>query len=315
MSCSIALVGGRGYTGAELLGLIAVHPELELAFASSTSQAGQEIGSVCGHWPDDTPFIGISHEGVAGQAADAWVLAVPNGAAAGWAVAIKSTHPDAIILDLSADHRFDGNWVYGLPERFRDRIREAKLISNPGCYATGAQLGLLPINDYLAETPVVFGVSGYSGAGRTPSEKNDPDRLRDNLLPYSLTGHLHEKEVSFQLGRDVRFMPHVAAFFRGISLTISVRVDHEVTPARLLNLYTGFFEGEPRILVSPEIPEVQAVRNTPDVHIGGFAVDARDPSRFTLVVALDNLSKGAATQAMQNLNLALGFEEKTGILI
>jgi N-acetyl-gamma-glutamylphosphate reductase len=124
---------------------------------------------------------------------------------------------------------------------------------------------------------------------------------------------MHEKEISHQLGKDVRFMPHVAAFFRGISLTIAARVDHEATPEKLLRLFEGFYEGEPRIRVSKEIPEVQTVRETPDVYIGGFTVDERDPSKFTLVVTLDNLSKGAASQAMQNLNLALGFHEGAGI--
>jgi N-acetyl-gamma-glutamyl-phosphate reductase len=160
---------------------------------------------------------------------------------------------------------------------------------------------------------VIFGVSGFSGAGRTPSDKNNPDRLRDNLIPYSLTGHVHEKEISHQLDRHVRFMPHVAPFFRGISLTISGRVDHEATADKLLNVYLNKFRDEPRIRISAEVPEVQAVRGTPDVHIGGFAVDDRDPTMFTVVVALDNLSKGAATQAVQNLNLALGLDEQMGI--
>ncbi|NIP17698.1 MAG: N-acetyl-gamma-glutamyl-phosphate reductase, partial [Xanthomonadales bacterium] len=205
-------------------------------------------------------------------------------------------------------------WVYGLPERYRDRIRGAGLIANPGCYATGAQLALLPVMDYLVGTPVVFGVSGYSGAGRKPSDKNDPERLRDNLLPYKLAGHVHEREVSSQLGRDIRFMPHVASFFRGISLTVSARVDHEATEAKLARVYASCFGGEARIRVMDRIPEVREARATPDVLIGGFAVDRREPSRFTVVAALDNLAKGAATQAMQNLNLALGLDEYLGIV-
>ncbi len=313
MSISLALVGGRGYTGAELLALVADHPELSLGLASSNSNAGQPLTSVCAAWPDDSVFIGLTPDEVNQHHADAWVLAVPNGAAAGWAAAIRAAHPDAVILDLSADHRFDAAWTYGLPERNRVQIRQAKNIANPGCYATGAQLALLPVLDYLVGTPVVFGVSGYSGAGRAPSEKNDPQRLRDNLLPYKLSGHVHEREISSQLGLDVRFMPHVASFFRGISLTVAARVDHAATPAKLLNVYSETYDGEPRVQVTEAIPEVRLARDTPDVIIGGFAVDDRDTSRFTVVAVLDNLSKGAATQAMQNLNLALGLDEHMGI--
>lgn len=315
MSKRIALVGGRGYTGSELLGHIARHPGMSLAFASSTSQAGESVSEACPGWKhSEDRFISLSVEDVAQHQADAWVLAVPNGVAAAWADAIQTVHPDSVVLDLSADHRFDARWAYGLPERFRDRIRSSKLIANPGCYATGGQLGLLPVNDYLVGTPVIFGVSGYSGAGKTPSDKNNPDRLRDNLLPYCLSGHMHEKEMEYQLGRDVRFHPHVAEFFRGITLTLSVEVDHGATVDKLMRLYSGTYVDEPRIHVSEKIPEVQAARGTPDVTIGGFTVDERKPGRFSFVVTLDNLSKGAATQAIQNLNLALGFEEDTGII-
>lgn len=314
MTCSVALIGGRGYTGAEFLGLLAHHPEMTLAFASSSSQAGQPIRETCPGWTDpEAVFISLDPEDVGQQKADAWVLAVPNDVASTWATAIQVAHPEAVVLDLSADHRFDDNWAYGLPERNRDRIRHSKLIANPGCYATGSQLGLLPVNEYIVGTPVIFGVSGYSGAGRTPSDKNNPDRLRENLIPYSLSGHVHEKEISHHLGKDVRFLPHVAGFFRGISLTLSVQVDHEATVEKLYSLFSKAYGDEPRIRITREIPEVQAVRGTPDVHIGGFAVDERDPSRFNLVVTLDNLAKGAASQALQNLNLALGFEENSGI--
>jgi N-acetyl-gamma-glutamyl-phosphate reductase len=314
MTRRLALLGGRGYTGTELLALLASHPQMELAFASSSSQAGRALIENCPAWPDpDTSFVALQAEDVAARSADAWVLAVPNGAAQSWASSIREAHPDTVILDLSADHRFDSRWTYGLPERYRERIRKSRLISNPGCYATGIQLGLLPVIDYLVGTPVVFGVSGYSGAGRTPSDKNNPDRLRDNMLPYSLSGHIHEREASSQLGCNVRFMPHVASFFRGISLTISAQVDHEASVPRLLDVYSKAYRGEPRIQVMRDIPEVRSVRETPDVHIGGFAVDGRDPSMFTVIVTLDNLSKGAATQAMQNLNLALGLDENAGI--
>jgi len=311
---TINLVGGRGYTGSELLRLIAGHPHMDLGMASSRSHAGEKISSTCDGWPDDGKcFTQLEPKGLSAYPADAWVLALPNGLAGEWVAAIELEYPNSIILDLSADHRFDPGWTYGLPERFREQIRKARRIANPGCYATGAQLGLLPLVGQLASVPLVFGVSGYSGAGKTPSVRNDPDALRDNMIPYALSGHMHEKEVSSQLGLDVRLMPHVAAFFRGISLTVAFELDHAISVAELQALYEAEYADETRIRISSEIPQVRTVQGTPDVHIGGFTVDARNPSQGSLVVVLDNLLKGAASQAMQNLNLALGLDENKGI--
>ena len=130
-----------------------------------------------------------------------------------------------MILDLSADYRFDSSWQYGFTERFRQDIAKAKLISNPGCYATGAQISLLPSLKAFGfkSPPSVFGVSGYSGAGTKPSKNNDVNFLKDNLAPYSLVNHVHEREVSHQLGHPIFFMPHVAPFFQGITLTVSMQ--------------------------------------------------------------------------------------------
>jgi N-acetyl-gamma-glutamyl-phosphate reductase len=315
-SLTVNLVGGRGYTGSELLGLLVRHPRLKLGIASSRSQAGQSIASVCDAWPDDgRTFTQLRPDGVAEYPADAWVLALPNGLAGEWVQNICSVFPDNIILDLGADYRFDPEWTYGLPERFRAQIRTAKLIANPGCYATGSQIGLLPIADRLASAPSIFGVSGYSGAGKTPSPRNDPEILRDNLIPYTLSGHVHEREVSHQLNTQVRFMPHVADFFRGISLTMAFELDHSVTVDGLLDVFQKAYAEEPRVRGYTDIPQVREVQGSPDVHIGGFTVDSRNPARGSLVVVLDNLLKGAASQALQNLNLALGLDEHAGISV
>jgi N-acetyl-gamma-glutamyl-phosphate reductase len=313
-SKKINLVGGRGYTGSEILSLIARHPDMELGMASSRSHAGQSLSSTCDDWPDDgRVFTQLEPEGVSVHPADAWVLALPNGLAESWVEAIGAEFPNSVILDLSADYRFNPQWTYGLPERFRKQVRQTKLIANPGCYATGSQLGLLPLKDHLVSAPVIFGVSGYSGAGKTPSPRNDPDVLRDNLIPYALSGHVHEKEIGYQLGTTVRFMPHVAAFFRGISLTIAFELDHSTSATELERLFQQVYADEPRIRVSMEIPQVSAVQGTPDVLIGGFTMDTQNAARGSLVVVLDNLLKGAASQALQNLNLALGLDENSGL--
>ena len=128
---------------------------------------------------------------------------MPNGKAAGYVEAIEAAQATTLLLDLSADYRFDETWYYGLPELTRGKWRGQTRISNPGCYATAMQLSIAPLKDLLAAPPVCFGVSGYSGAGTTPSDKNNPEKLRDNLMPYALTGHMHEKEASRHLGVPV----------------------------------------------------------------------------------------------------------------
>ncbi|NDY94194.1 N-acetyl-gamma-glutamyl-phosphate reductase [Wenzhouxiangella sp. C33] len=310
----VALIGGRGYAGASFLPLLSRHPDLELALASSSAQAGQPLREIDPDWPDpDTRLEALAPDGVAAVDARVWVLALPNGASEPWVRAIDATNPEALIIDLGADYRFDPGWAYGLSEWNRQAIAGARRIANPGCYATGAQFALLPIREYLTRPPVIFGVSGYSGAGRTPSPRNDPERLADNLIPYSLTGHLHEREISTHLGRPVRFHPHVASFFRGISLTLTVNLSEELDASRLLELYREAYRDAPLIEVTPEIPEIREIAGRPGLRVGGFAIDPRQPYRVTFVAVLDNLLKGAASQALQNINLALGLDELTGI--
>ena len=311
----LALIGGRGYTGAALLALLATHPGMQLAVATSGSQSGQPIHGVVPEWPDrDQRFHALDPEDCGQVEAEVWVLALPNGASAPWVAAIGQAHPDALILDLGADYRFDPDWVYGLTEWNRQAVSQARRIANPGCYATGAQFGLMPLRDRLTRAPVIFGVSGYSGAGRTPSPRNDPERLKDNLIPYGLSGHVHESEISTHLGLPVRFHPHVAAFFRGISLTLAVDLSEPLGEAELLELFSEAYTNEPLIEVGADIPEIREIAGTPMLKIGGFTTDRRNPLRASFVVVLDNLLKGAASQAMQNINLTLGLDELTGIV-
>jgi len=310
----LALIGARGYTGRELLGLVAAHPDIELVLAASNAQAGEPISGEVPDWPDPAQrFVALAPEQVGEVVADVWVLAVPNGMSAPWVEAIAAAHPNALILDLGADYRFDADWVYGLTEFNREALKGARRISNPGCYATGAQFGLLPLRDALAGPPIIFGVSGHSGAGRSPSARNDPARLRDNLIPYALTGHVHEQEISTHLGRPVRFHPHVAAFFRGISLTISVELSAPVSAESLQADFEARYGREPLVRVRSEVPEIARLATRTGVEIGGFSVDPRNTQRASFVVVLDNLLKGAASQALQNINLALGLDELAAI--
>lgn len=311
---SVVVVGARGYTGAQLLPLLWEHPGFELVAVGSGSAVGQPVNEhIDGLEGCDLLFSEIRPVTMKQFRSDACVLALPNGFASGYVDALDKSRPETVVVDLSADHRFDSGWAYGQPERFFDQIHGATRIANPGCYATGAQLALAPLLDIILGIPAVFGVSGYSGAGTTPSRKNDPDVLKDNLLPYKLTGHVHEKEISHHLGRDVRFLPHVASFFRGISLTISLELSTVLSEEELLQRYRAFYSGSALVDVRADIPEVAEVRGTHKTIIGGFSVSESEPHRVALVCVLDNLLKGAASQAVQNLNISFGLDALMGL--
>jgi len=311
-SKNIGIVGARGHTGAELIRLIAAHPALELAFVSSRELAGQRVAEHSDAYTGELRYESLDPTAVAAKRADVVILALPNGKAAPYVEAIDQAAPDTLVVDLSADYRFDKAWYYGLPELTRDKWRGERRISNPGCYATAMELSIAPLKDLLAAPPVCFGVSGYSGAGTTPSDKNDPEKLRDNLMPYALTGHTHEKEASFQLGLPVEFMPHVAPHFRGLTVTTNLYLAKPLKRADVLARFHHAYDGERLVAVLDEAPWVSRIAHRHHAEIGGFALSA-DGKRVVVVATLDNLLKGAATQAMQNINRALGVDEYTGI--
>lgn len=296
----IGLIGARGHVGAELVEVLQHHPKLELVLASSTSRAGTAVPGTDLVFEDITPASLLDYI----WNLDALVLALPNQRAAEWADTIQIHKPGLVVLDISADFRFDPDWVYGLPEINREALKGATRISNPGCYATAAQLALQPIRSWLAGAPAIFGVSGYSGAGATPNPRNDINRLADNLMPYNLVGHLHEQEISHQLGREVHFTPHVAQFFRGLSVTVQVDLHEPVNADSILDKLCTVYASAEHVAVTAEIPEVAQVRNTSNAIIGGVEV-SEDGKRAVLVSVIDNLRKGAASQAIQNLELAL----------
>jgi N-acetyl-gamma-glutamyl-phosphate reductase len=309
---TIGIVGARGHTGTELIRLVADHPGLELAFVSSRELDGQRVADHNGAYRGELRYASLDPAAVAAAGADVVVLALPNGKAAPYVEAIDATRPDTLIVDLSADYRFDPAWYYGLPELTRGRYDGQKRISNPGCYATAMQLAIWPMLEYLAGPPQCFGVSGYSGAGTTPSDRNNPELLRDNLMPYSLADHMHEREVSAQLRVPVEFMPHVAAHFRGITLTANLWLTEPVKLDWVRARYEQRYAGEPLVDVVEQAPWVSRIAGRHGVEIGGFTV-APGGKRLVGVATSDNLLKGAATQAMQNINIALGLPELTAI--
>lgn len=309
---TLGIVGARGHTGAELIRLIAGHPDIELAFVSSRELAGQRVADHSDTYTGQLRYENLDPAAVAAKGADAVILALPNGKAAPFVEALDQAAPQTLIVDLSADYRFDPAWYYGLPELTRDTYAGSRRISNPGCYASAMQLAIAPLLDQLAGPPQCFGVSGYSGAGTTPSDRNNPELLRDNLMPYALTNHVHEREVSLHLGVPVEFMPHVAAHFRGITMTVNLWLRQPSTRAAVMQRYHQRYAGEPLIEVVDEAPWVSRIAGRHGVQVGGFTMGP-DNKRVVVVSTLDNLLKGAATQALQNLNRALGLDELTAI--
>lgn len=313
----IALIGARGYTGRNLISLVDKHPFLEIAHVSSRELKGQKLDY---YTKSDLSYEALQIEDIKALEAkgdvDFWVMALPNKVCEPFVEAIESVNGRSKIVDLSADHRFvsETEWAYGLPElNDREKIASAKKIANPGCYATGSQLALAPLSEFITGLPTVFGVSGYSGAGTKPSPKNDPKFLSDNLIPYALTNHIHEREISTRLGHEVAFVPHVGQWFQGISLTVSVPIKQGSLTSEDVNaLYKNFYQGERLVHVADDIPLVKEISGTHGVVIGGFKV-SESKDRVVLCATIDNLLKGAATQCLQNINLALGYGEYEGI--
>jgi N-acetyl-gamma-glutamyl-phosphate reductase/acetylglutamate kinase len=273
---------------------------MDLRYVSSRELAGQKLQ---GYEKRDVTYQNLSAEDVRRMEengdVDCWVMALPNGVCKPYVDAIDSVSRNSVIVDLSADYRFDPNWTYGLPELVdRSTIAKSTRISNPGCYATAAQLGIAPMIPHLGGQPTVFGVSGYSGAGTKPSPKNDVENLTNNLIPYSMTNHIHEKEMSSQLGIDIAFIPHVAVWFQGITHTINIPLSQEMTSRDIRTIYQERYAGERLLKIIGDIPLVKGIAGRHRVEVGGFAVHSSG-RRVVVVATIDNLLKGAATQCLR----------------
>ncbi|KAG9307208.1 hypothetical protein G9A89_017036 [Geosiphon pyriformis] len=311
----VALIGARGYTGQNLITLLSTHRYLALSHVSSRELEGKKLE---GYTKEEVRYCNLRPEQIKEMQkngeVDCWVMALPNGVCAPFVKAIEDAKINkGLIIDLSADYRFTDQWIYGLPELGnRETIRNAMRISNPGCYATGAQLSIAPLLPYISSPPTIFGISGYSGAGTKPSPKNDPAFLKDNIIPYSLTDHIHEREISHHLNQTVNFIPHVGSFFQGIALSVNIPLSKTFKSSDIQELYQEKYLGEKLIRVIPGVPLVKDNAQKHFVTIGGFGVHSSG-KRVIMIATIDNLLKGAATQALQNMNLALGYQEYEGI--
>ncbi|TPX47109.1 hypothetical protein SeMB42_g02169 [Synchytrium endobioticum] len=311
---TLGLIGARGYTGQELIKLVDNHPNLSLGHVISRELQGKTVDF---YKKSSLVYSNLAPSDLAKHTdMSCWIMALPNGVCKPFVDALDKAKSNSLILDLSADYRFSKSWTYSLPEVYdaRDEVRNSKRVSNPGCYATGAQVAITPLISYLSASPSVFGVSGYSGAGTTPSPKNNVHNLSNNIIPYCLTDHLHEEEISRHINYPVAFTPHVAQWFQGISLTVHMPLNLSMTGKEVQALYAEYYRGERliRVLNEGEIPEVKNISGKHHVEVGGFKVHTGG-KRVVVVATIDNLLKGAATQAIQNINLALGLNEYASI--
>ena len=305
----IGLLGGRGYVGQEIFELVNNHPKLSITSVYSSSQAGQSVpGST-----KDNPlsYLSMDLTNLDLSTEDAYVLALPNNQSKSYVDKILEHNPEAILLDISSDHRFNDAWEYRLPE-LSESVSATK-ISNPGCYATAMQLMLAPLLDKLSGPVNFFGISGYSGAGASPNPRNDKELLSNNILAYSMINHLHEQEVKHQMYKEIFFTPHVAEFFRGIHMTGNIILIDSMSADAAERVFQDFYTDNSLIKVQDPAPNLQQVRGTSFAVIGGFEADINS-KRLTFCCTIDNLLKGAATQAVQNLNSAFGWDDNLGII-
>jgi len=334
------IVGGTGYTGVELLRLLARHPQIELKVITSRKEAGSPVAAM---FPSLRGHVDLAFSQPGAQAmrgCDVVFFATPNGVAMGEAREILDG--GARLVDLSADFRIKdiAEWerwyktkhaapelvaeaVYGLPEVNRERVRGARLVANPGCYPTATQLGFLPLVEAGVvdlEHLIADAKSGVSGAGRKAELHLSFSEASDNFAAYNIAGHRHWPEIRQGLSqaakRDIGlvFIPHLTPLIRGIHATLYARITREVD---FQELFEKRYAKEPFVDVMPagSHPDTRSVRAANVCRIAVHRPPERKGGSDTLVVlsVIDNLTKGAAGQAVQNMNLMFGFPETTGL--
>jgi N-acetyl-gamma-glutamyl-phosphate reductase len=332
---SVLVAGASGYAGALAAELVGRHPSLELARVTSRTDAGKRLNELYPRYGVD---LVLEEPSADGSDVDAAIVAYPHGAAAPVVASLRDQ--GAKVVDLSADFRLHSletyaRWygdhgapelvseaVYGLTELHRDAIEDADLVANPGCYPTASVLALAPLAaEGLLEDVVIDAKSGVSGAGRGAADEMVIVKETDDTRPYKVTGHRHTPEIAQELaelagangavGSNLTFVPHLMPYDQGELVSCYVRTLEPLDPARLLSLYEKRYGDEPFIEVTAEPPGVSGVRET---NLCRIHLALNEASGRTLVFAsIDNLWKGAASQAIQNLNLMLGVPEGEGI--
>jgi N-acetyl-gamma-glutamyl-phosphate reductase len=336
----VAVIGASGYAGLELVRLLARHPGCELVALTSLEYPGRPFSQIFPALAGivDLPFMSDPSPEKVAAAAEVIFTAVPHQTAMGMIPPYLAR--GCRVVDLSADFRFQDvklyeKWyqehtapelnaeaVYGLPELHREKVRRARLVGNPGCYPTGVILGLAPLAQaglLVPQSVIADCKSGASGAGRQPLLGLSFCEVNEGFRAYKVMEHRHtpemEQELSLLAGTpiNVTFIPHLVPMSRGILGTLYANLKEPRSEADLRDLYEKFYQGHPfvRLLPAGSFPDTRNVRGANFCDLG-LRVD-REGRRVVVVSAIDNLTKGAAGQAVQNFNLMMGFPETLGL--
>ena len=332
----IGIVGGTGYTGVELLRLLADHPETRVEVITSRSNAGTPVADVFPNLRGKFDIKFSEPDVDSYQNCDLVFFATPNGVAMGQAKALLDK--GIKLIDLAADFRIQDietweKWygeahacpslveqaVYGLPELNRDAIKTASLVANPGCYPTSVILALLPLlkNGLIEPSSIIADCkSGISGAGRNANVATTYSELSESVKAYAVTGHRHLPEIrqilqSINNQAELVFVPHLMPMIRGLHAT--VYADANNTDTNIQQVFEKFYRDEPFVDVMPagSHPETRSVKGANHCRIAVHYLDTS--KKYVVLAVIDNLVKGAAGQAIQNMNLMFGLNETTGL--
>ena len=311
---SVGIIGANGYTGSELVRLLAFHPKVELQFLYSRSNSGIKISDI---YPD---LISVCEMTLTNQVqkVDILFLCLPHQESKNWLVE-NPVKEDVLVIDLGNDFRLesnfqDRNFIYGLPELYKNELQSAKSIANPGCFATAIQLALLPLaKEKLLKDIYTTGITGSTGAGQSLLSTTHFSWRNDNISAYKTLTHQHVDEVLKSLNQsnkkeiELHFVPWRGDFVRGIFTSSIIKCDLELN--EIQEKYCDFYKDAAFVTISEKPIDMKQVINTNrcGIHI--------EKNNQTIVVhsAIDNLLKGASGQAVQNMNIAMDWDEKTGL--
>lgn len=312
----VGIIGGAGYTGGELIRILLGHPQSEIHFVQSRSQAGKAVSAIHKDLIGETDL-----QFSAKFQTDVDVIFLCMGHVESLKFLADNEIPDSIkIIDLSQDFRMhdspDNTFVYGLPEAFKSQIRQADYIANPGCFATAIQLALLPLasNKLLNSDVHVSGITGSTGAGQNPSTNSHFSWRSSNVSLYKAFTHQHLAEINQTIKTlqsnwesQLNFVPIRGNFTRGILIAAHTKTELNFEQAK--KLYQQYYSDHPFVFLSTENPDIKQVVNTNKCIV--YLEKHRD--NLLIVSVIDNLTKGAAGQAVQNMNLIFGLDEDSGL--
>ncbi len=333
----VSVIGATGYTGVELVRLLAEHPEVEINALTSHSFAGEQIADIYPHLKEklDIECEKLNVEQVA-AASEVVFTALPHGVS--MEVVPDFVEQGVTVIDLSGDYRYQklatyeewyqehsspdllNSGIYGLPEINREEVRTSNLIANPGCYPTTSILALYPlVKEGLIDSQgiIIDAKSGVTGAGRKPTRGTHFCEVEENFKAYKVANHRHQSEIEERLTAwtpektEVTFTPHLLPVKRGILATIYGNLTNNLSEQDLISCYQDFYSGEEFVrILTDKTPQLKYVAGS---NYCDLAVTVNDRGQVVVLAAIDNLIKGSAGQAVQNLNLVAGWEETTGL--